>query len=50
MSETKRDESKMGGYFHGPSASPGLTAREYDEMMMEYYRELDDAREDARWS
>lgn len=48
--ETKRDETKMGGYFHGPSNSPGLTAREYEETMWEYQRELDEAREDARWS
>ena len=31
----ERDESKMGGYFHGPSNSAGLTAREYEEMMWE---------------
>jgi len=45
--EIKRDESKMGGYFHGPSNSAGLTAREYEEMMWEYQRELDDLKADA---
>ena len=43
----ERDESKMGGYFHGPSNSAGLTAREYEEMMMEYQWELDDLKADA---
>jgi hypothetical protein len=45
--EQKRDESLVGGYYHGPSNEAGLTAREYDEMMMQYYNELDDLRADA---
>lgn len=28
----QRDESKMGGKYHGPSNEPGLTIREYWEM------------------
>lgn len=32
----KRDESLMGGYYHGPSNSPGLTAREYWESRYEW--------------
>lgn len=31
-----RDESLMGGKYHGPSNSAGLTSREYWEMMDEY--------------
>ena len=27
-----RDESLMGGTYHGPSHSPGLTRREYAEL------------------
>lgn len=30
--EPKRDESLMGGFYHGPSNQAGLTAREYNEM------------------
>lgn len=33
---TKRDESLMGGKYHGPSNQAGLTAREYWEMMEEW--------------
>ena len=29
------DESLMGGAYHGPSNSPGLTRREYYEMQAE---------------
>jgi len=29
----KRDESLVGGYYHGPSNQPGLTAREYSDML-----------------
>jgi hypothetical protein len=29
----KRDESAVGGYYHGPSNQAGLTNREYWEMM-----------------
>lgn len=29
------DQTKYGGYYHGPSNSPGLTAREYFEMETE---------------
>lgn len=29
----KRDESLVGGYYHGPSNQAGLTAREYSDMM-----------------
>lgn len=32
----KRDESLMGGYYHGPSNQAGLTNREYWEMMDEW--------------
>lgn len=30
-----RDESLMGGTYHGPSNAPGLTSREYYEMQAE---------------
>ena len=32
----KRDESLMGGYYHGPSNEAGLTAREYWEARYEW--------------
>lgn len=32
----KRDESLMGGKYHGPSNSAGLTAREYWDSMNEW--------------
>ena len=37
-----RDESKMGGKYHGPSNAPGLTSREYAEMWAEYRSPYDD--------
>ncbi len=42
--EQKRDESLVGGYYHGPSNQAGLTNREYWEMMEEYDREREDER------
>lgn len=37
-----RDESLMGGTYHGPSNAPGLTRREYAEMQAEYRSPYDD--------
>lgn len=36
QNKPKRDESLMGGYYHGPSNEAGLTNREYWEMMDEW--------------
>jgi hypothetical protein len=40
----KRDESLVGGYYHGPSNVAGLTDREYWEM-----RELEDREREDRY-
>ncbi len=37
-----RDESLMGGTYHGPSNAPGLTRREYAELQAEYRSPYDD--------
>jgi len=34
--EKKRDESLMGGKYHGPSNTPGLTRNEYWEARYEW--------------
>ena len=34
--EQKRDESKMGGQYHGPSNVAGLTSKEYWESRYEW--------------
>lgn len=41
----KHDEWVHGGKFHGPSAAPGLTSREYDEMLWEHYMEMEAERD-----
>ena len=42
----KRDESLMGGQYHGPSNSPGLTRNEYWESYWEYQDEQDRLRDE----
>lgn len=37
--EKKRDESLMGGKYHGPSNTPGLTRNEYWEARYEWEEE-----------
>lgn len=41
---TKRDESLVGGKYHGPSNQAGLTDREYWEMMDRWEDEKYDRR------
>ena len=43
--ETK-DESLMGGKYHGPSNTPGLTRNEYWEMRWEWEDEQERLRND----
>ena len=43
----KRDESLVGGKYHGPSNQAGLTAREYWEM---YDAEQDEKYNHRYWS
>lgn len=40
-----RDESLMGGKYHGPSAAPGLTRSEYYELKAEYEYERERERD-----
>ena len=40
-----RDESLSGGKYHGPSAAPGLTSREYYELKAEYEYERERERD-----
>ena len=44
--EQKKDETRMGGKYHGPSNVAGLTAREYWEMRYEEEDELERLRND----
>lgn len=41
-----KDESKMGGQYHGPSNVAGLTAREYWETYYEWQDEQDRLRDE----
>ncbi len=43
---TKRDESLVGGYYHGPSNQAGPTDREYWELYDLAMQEREDSRYD----
>jgi len=42
VEEFYKDESLMGGKYHGPSNSAGMTAREHWDAWAEYQDELND--------